>query len=71
VRCAGCNRQLKDGDLYIEDSSSGFLGIAATDVDDLVAEILSGGKTILFCEDCTEHGGKYHLKVYRGERREP
>jgi len=72
VRCAGCNRELKDGDLIIEDSVSGFAGVTPNaDVDDLVAEILSGGKAILLCAECTQRGGKYQYKVYRDERREP
>ena len=48
-RCMGCNRVLKEGDTYIEDTASGFTGAKGDAVvDDLVASIW-GGSTVVFC----------------------
>jgi hypothetical protein len=75
--CGGCSRELKAGDLYIEDTASGFVGQEANqEIDGLIADIfgrddtLSGGAggTVIFCEDCTDktREGRYHLQTYTG-----
>lgn len=68
LRCAGCNRVFEVGDLYIEDTSSGFTKSAADEtVDDLIAGIFGGsdGKVRL-CEVCTQAGGVYTPKTFTG-----
>jgi len=68
MRCAGCSRELKDGVLYIEGAASEFIGKEPNpEVDDLVAKILSGGKTVIYCKACTNRGGPFDVKVYREE----
>jgi len=68
--CAGCNRKLEVGDLYIEDSVSGFLKTEENPiVDDIVASIFpgSGGNKIVMCEDCTQPGGDYMFETVYDE----
>ena len=68
-RCMGCNRVLREGDTYIEDTASGFTGAKGDAVvDDLVASIW-GGSTVVFCTNCTKRGGHYGVKVYHEESR--
>lgn len=71
--CAGCGRRLVDGELCIKGKPGEFLGMDANPViDDLVAEILSGGEktdTLVYCEACIEHGGPFSVEVYH-EREE-
>lgn len=71
MKCAGCHHELGIGDAYIEGTASEYLG---QDVDpqvgDLMAEILSGSRTgakIVYCEDCTEEGGRFRLRSYYGD----
>ena len=67
MRCAGCNAEIRTGDHYIEDTASGFMGNHADpEIDDLLAGVMSGGKKIVFCENCTEAGGRYKLKTFYG-----
>lgn len=66
--CAGCRRSLVPGDRYIRDKPSGFMEIADTEFDGLIAEILGGaGSEVIYCEDCTEPGGKYSFEIYIGD----
>lgn len=61
MKCAGCNKKLEIGDLYIVDTPSGFMKKESNeDTDDLITMILGGsdGK-IYYCKDCTEPGGNY------------
>lgn len=69
MRCAGCNRELDVGDLYIEDTSSGFTKSASDPaIDGLIADILGGsGGKVSFCEDCTEPGGDYLFETVYGD----
>lgn len=66
ARCATCGHRFEDGDVFIEDTSSGFLGLGADpDTDRLMAEIFGGrGDQIRLCENCTESGGKYDVRVF-------
>jgi hypothetical protein len=53
VKCFGCQRNLEVGDLYIEDTASGFSDQDANvEVDGLIAELFGGhGDKVIFCED--------------------
>lgn len=63
LKCGGCNRDLKAGDLYIRDTPSGFIDEEPI-LDDLIAEILGGSNgEVVFCERCTIPGGKYQFEV--------
>ena len=78
MKCCGCNRTLEVGDLYIEDTASGFMGKenpdeSDTDADNLVAELLGGvGGKVFFCEDCTdtESDGRYRFETVYGDEDE-
>jgi ABC-type proline/glycine betaine transport system ATPase subunit len=64
---------MKDGDLCIKGKPSEFLGQPVDAfIDDLMAQILSGDKKtnrLIYCLDCTEHGGPFGIEVYHtGER---
>lgn len=70
MRCAGCNRELEVGDLYIQDTPSGFMG-ESSEHDDLIAEILGGvGGKVFFCEDCCGPGGDYFFDTVYGDEDE-
>jgi hypothetical protein len=69
VTCAGCQRELEVGDNYIEAAASEYLDIEDTGVDGLMAEILGGTSSgkIIYCEDCTQAGGKFRFSTYYGD----
>lgn len=69
MKCAGCQRELEVGDLYIKDSASGFTGADADpEIDGLIAEIMGGANgEVVFCEDCTEDGGDYLFDTVYGD----
>ena len=63
--CIGCGRELEAGELYIEDTVSGFLkSDADPEIDDIMATIFPGPgeDKVIFCADCTEPGGDYIFK---------
>lgn len=62
--CAGCQRKLVAGDRYIEDTPAGFMGKEPDEAADLMADLLGGrdGK-IVYCEDCTQDGGRYVIRA--------
>lgn len=67
ARCVTCGHVFEEGDRYIEDTSSGFVGAHADpSVDDLMADLFGGiaGK-VLMCEGCTEPSKNgYKQKVW-------
>jgi hypothetical protein len=68
MRCVGCNREMKDGDLCIRDTVSGFTGLPPNDaVDGLMAAVFGGADEVILCLDCTEKGGQYTVQVYHEE----
>lgn len=66
--CATCGHRFENGDVFIEDTASGFTG-TDTDptVDGLMADLFGGsdGK-ILLCENCIQTGGKYVARRFGG-----
>ena len=71
--CAGCGREMQDGDLCIKGTPSQVTGLP-TDafLDKLAASVLGGDRTLetdvlVYCLDCTEHGGGFEIEVYRAE----
>lgn len=68
--CVACGHRFEDGDRYIEDTSSGFVGAGADpDVDDLMADLFGGrdGK-VLMCEGCTQRSENgYQPKVWSSD----
>lgn len=75
MKCAGCNKELEVGDLYIEDSPSGFMKQESEfdDLmfDDLISDILGGsGGKIFYCENCTIPGGDYMFSTVYGDEDE-
>lgn len=70
--CPTCGHEFEEGDRYIEDTSSGFLGLDADPVvDGLMADLFGGaGSTIRICEGCTElrPEGGYQFHVYGDSR---
>lgn len=74
MRCAGCSREMKEGDLCIKGRPTEFIHKEADPfVDKLVAQILSGNKDteeIVYCQACTVHGGGFDLEVYHEEETE-
>jgi hypothetical protein len=71
VKCFGCQRELEVGDLYIEDTASGFREMnGSAGVDGLIAELFGGhDDKIVFCEDCTTRtpGGRYRFETVYGD----
>jgi hypothetical protein len=69
MKCAGCNRDLEVGDLFIKDTASGFIGRNIDPVlDGVIADILGGADgEVVYCEDCTQEGGDYRFDTYYGE----
>ena len=70
MNCGGCKRELNPGDRYIRDTPSGFIDQPSLgpELEGLMAEIFCGkGDEIVFCEDCTEPGGKYAYETYIGD----
>lgn len=65
-KCAGCNKELEVGDLYIEDTPSGFMKDDSDNViDEIIVDILGGSNgKIYYCEDCTESGGDYLFNTF-------
>ena len=68
LKCGGCHRELVAGDRYIRDTASGFLDGGNPEFDGLISSIL-GGKDgqVIYCENCTEPGGKYEYKTFIGD----
>ncbi len=69
MRCAGCGKEMKEGDLCIRGSVGEFIGKSASPVDELIAQLMSGGRDIVICEDCTERGVGFTLEPFH-EREE-
>jgi hypothetical protein len=71
MKCAGCSREIEVGDSYLEATASEILGSTDTAVDDLIAEVTGGrdGK-VVYCEDCTEPGGRFRMNTYYGDEDE-
>jgi hypothetical protein len=69
VRCAGCQNELEVGDQYIEATASEYLGTEDTGLDGLMGEIFGSGAgaKIVYCEDCTEDGGRFRLSTFYGD----
>jgi hypothetical protein len=68
MRCSGCRRDLEVGDQYIEDTASGFMDRADDGLDGLMAEIMGAGNgKIVYCEDCTQDGGRYRFNTVYGD----
>lgn len=68
MKCAGCSREMKEGDLCIRGKASEILGIAEdAETDNIMAYIFGGGDKLVLCEDCTERGGGFDVEVYHEE----
>jgi hypothetical protein len=61
MRCAGCMKDLEDGDLIIRDTVSAFVGRdSPAGLDAIVADVMGGeGPEVAFCESCTQKGGRW------------
>lgn len=67
--CATCGHEFVEGDRFIVDTSSGFLGLPDEHgVDNIMAEIFGAtdGK-LRICEDCTQAGGSYLFETFYGD----
>ena len=73
MKCAGCGREMKDGDLCIKGTPGEFLGLSDNHaVDDLVTMVLGGGEktdVLVFCTVCTLHGGSFEVEIYHESQR--
>lgn len=69
MKCADCQRELEPGDRYIKDTPSGYIDTEADPmIDGLISEIMGGsGGELIYCEDCTEPGGKYLFDTVYGD----
>ena len=76
MNCAGCSHEMRDGDLCIKGTPSKVLGLPADSfLDRLTASILGGDETLetielVYCLDCTEHGGGFEIETYHEAARE-
>lgn len=73
MKCAGCRRELEVGDQYIEGTASEFMGREDDCTDDLMAMVMGSGRgeKIVYCEDCTQHGGDFMFNTVYGEESSP
>ena len=68
MKCAGCNREMKNGDLCIRGTVSELTGQPENAaVDSIMATIWGGGGDIVLCQSCTMPGGKFEVEVYHEE----
>jgi hypothetical protein len=76
VICAGCKRELEIGDQYIEGTVGDYLGQEVDpEIGSVIADIFGGhgaldgsaGGKLIYCEDCTVHGGDFLLNTYYGD----
>lgn len=69
MRCAGCSREMKDGDLCIKGKASELIGIAGdTEADKVMTWIFGGGDKLILCMDCTERGHGFEVEVYHEQK---
>ena len=69
MRCINCDKVLKVGDRYIEDTPSGFLNEdSPAEIDSIISSVFGGtdGK-IYYCENCTVPGGDYMFSTVYGD----
>jgi hypothetical protein len=66
MKCAGCGRELEQGDHFISDKASGFASLEADpEFDNIISDLLGGPDgRVVFCEGCTQEGGDYELETY-------
>lgn len=67
--CGGCKKTLREGDLYIEDTPSGYVDREEMDpaLESLIVDIMTGNDgldggspRLFFCRE-------YHYQIYHGE----
>ena len=69
MMCAGCNREMKDGDLCIKGKASEILGIEGDiSADNIMARIFGGGDKLVLCMDCIERGHGFEVEVYHADQ---
>lgn len=73
--CGGCQRKLKPGDRYIEDTPGGYIGKDRDpEINALLVDLMTHNDRLdgtsdrlIFCEDCTETGGRYQWQTFGGD----
>lgn len=76
--CADCRRELEIGDQYIEGTPGEIIGQDIDpEISGIIADLLGGhkldggsGGKLIYCEDCTVHGGDFLLSTYYGDEDE-
>lgn len=68
MKCAGCGYVLRVGDPFLEATASEIIG-GSSELDGLLADVLGSGngEKLVYCEDCTEEGGRFRMSTYYGE----
>lgn len=67
MRCAYCWSEIEVGDRVIRARPSEFMGAEDDGFDEFMADLFGGvGGEIVYCEDCTQDGGRWKVEIYYG-----